>query len=113
MNPEQIIRYEFEGKPLLYSNGDKVAKRYLAHATPDIPLCPLSREQRVYELQLMPHAIEYLEAGEDISLNKGMEWGTIIVATSRADAMPELDERGIGYTEEWVDVQWEDVSSRK
>lgn len=92
-NPEQVLRYERGLKPLLYSEKDGVAQKLK------------NLESKTLEVQLMPHLISELET-QDMILD-GMEWGSIFVATDKQDSLPKLDDRGIGYIEEWVAVQWE------
>jgi pre-rRNA-processing protein TSR4 len=123
-NPEQILRYEFKGKPLLYSDADAVGKA-LAHAAENggdtkvkvagakggIPRCGNCAAERVFEVQLTPHAITELEA-EEMSLD-GMEWGTIVVGVCGRDCKPaDIAEGEVGYVEEWVGVQWEEVARK-
>jgi pre-rRNA-processing protein TSR4 len=75
-NPEQVIRYEFKGQPLLYSKHDNVGK-LLAGSGKDsskvtatsvngnrIPRCRNCGAGRVFEVQLTPHAIMELEREE-------------------------------------------------
>ncbi|KAG9202241.1 hypothetical protein G6514_004679 [Epicoccum nigrum] len=124
-NPEQILRYEFKGRPLLYSDADAVGKA-LAHAAENgagdakvkvagakagIPRCANCGAERVFEVQLTPHAITELEA-EEMSLD-GMEWGTIIVGVCGKDCKPaDVPEGEVGYVEEWAGVQWEEVARK-
>lgn len=96
-NPEQILRYDFEGQPLLYSNKDAVGSKW----PKGVPGCAKCGSERVFELQLTPHAITELEA-EDMSL-EGMDWGTIVMASCGKDCG--------GENEEWVGVQWEELTS--
>lgn len=128
-NPEQVLRYEFEGKPLLYSNADAVGKLLAAHSAngsssntkitttssrdgAGMPRCQNCGADRVFELQLTPHAITELEADE-LSID-GMEWGTIIMGVCSRDCKPsDVGEDEVGYVEEWVGVQWEEVSSKR
>lgn len=116
-NPEQVLRYEFRGSPLLYSNTDAVGKLFPRHpsqisAANQIPRCNYCGRERVFELQLVPHAISVLEEGrEGIGLGKddgGMEWGTIILGVCAGDCGPE-QEGVAGWREEWVGVQWEET----
>ena len=67
---------------------------------------------RVFELQLTPHAIVELEVDEEGY--EGMEWGTIILAVCEKDCVPSsvTGEGQVGYVEEWVGVQWEEVGGR-
>lgn len=114
-HPTQIVRYDRQGgTALLYSSRDDVAKTL---ASKSIPVHPVTREPRQVELQIMPHAITVLEEDElkrvgteaaDVKkqIENGMEWGTIFVATPLVDDL-ELDEDGVGYSEEWVGVQYE------
>lgn len=127
-NPEQVLRYEFCGFPLLYSPADAVGRLFdQRHPQPKgsssrvasgivaasrIPRCESCGRERVFELQLVPHAISVLEEGrEGIGLGKddtGMEWGTIILAVCSKNCGPA--EAGVlDWHEEWVGVQWEEV----
>ncbi|KAL2174918.1 programmed cell death protein 2 [Thermothelomyces heterothallicus CBS 202.75] len=118
-NPEQCIRYEFGGEPLLYSKGDAVGKMLhvsekegKVSAGKGMPRCGNCGARRVFEVQLMPHAIQELECEED-GLD-GMDWGTIIVGVCERDCQ----ERGVrvgeaGYVEEWAGVQWEELTVKR
>lgn len=119
-NPDQCVRYEFAGAPLLYSKADAVGRRlHAAEATKVVgaeaagfPPCGNCGARRVFELQLTPHAIEELEVEED-GLD-GMDWGTVIVGVCGKDCQ----ERGVGvgdagYVEEWVGVQWEELTVKR
>ena len=123
-NPEQVLRYEFSGTPLLYSRADGVG-RALGGAAPGAKVrgesgmtrCANCGAARVFEVQLTPHAIAELEK-EELSL-EGMEWGTVIVGGCEADCAPRdavpVDGGGgetLGYLEEWVGVQWEGRENR-
>lgn len=109
-NPEQVLRYEFKGQPLLYSGTDDVATRFVVPhgkvgATRGIPRCESCGGQRVFELQLVPGLIYELEKDEAMDFDDGMEWGTIIVGT----CLNNCGEAGaISFREEWVGVQWEE-----
>lgn len=98
-NPEQILRYDFGGQPLLYSKKDSVGAGWPKRVPGSCGACGAAR---VFELQLTPHAITELEA-DDLSLD-GMDWGTIIMASCGADCA--------GENEEWVGVQWEELTAR-
>jgi pre-rRNA-processing protein TSR4 len=128
-NPEQVLRYEFRGKPLLYSNADPVGKLLAPHSEKGpssnvkitttssrggagMPRCQNCGAERVFELQLTPHAIIELEADE-MSID-GMEWGTIIMGVCSNDCKPnDVSEGEVGYLEEWIGVQWEEVASKR
>jgi pre-rRNA-processing protein TSR4 len=121
-NPEQALRYEFRGTPLLYSTADAIGKRLapehtgrVAVANADgsrIPRCQNCGSGRVFEAQLTPHAITVLE--EDEMTLEGMEWGTILLAVCSKDCSPQGTSVGeVGYTEEWAGVQWEEVTGSK
>ncbi|KAI0108759.1 programmed cell death protein 2 [Hypoxylon sp. NC0597] len=123
-NPEQAIRYEFGGQPLLYSKTDAVG-RLLAPAASNsngngvktttggaggMPRCTNCGAPRTFEVQLTPHAITELEADE-MSL-EGMDWGTIIVGVCERDCQARgVAEGQVGYLEEWAGVQWEELTS--
>ncbi|KAF1920464.1 programmed cell death protein 2 [Ampelomyces quisqualis] len=128
-NPEQVLRYEFRGKPLLYSDTDAVGKLLAPHSEnassstakvttassrtgSGLPRCQTCGADRVFEAQLTPHAITELEA-QDMSVD-GMEWGTIIVGVCSKDCKPaDVSEAEVGYVEEWVGVQWEEMNSKR
>lgn len=114
-NPDQVIRYEFAGAPLLYSKTDAVGHRFTTAAeAPDraMPACPVCAGPRVFEVQLTPRAIAELEAG-DLSL-EGMDWGTVIVGVCTHDCLPRHGAPGdAAYLEEWVGVQWEELAKQK
>lgn len=126
-NDEQILRYEFDGEPLLYSRNDAVGRLFASsHAgtslkvtttkhAKGIPRCQNCGGSRVFELQLMPHAIAELESGEEAAslLSNGMDWGTILLGVCLKDCSTMADEKAVSYTEEWVGVQWEEVVKRK
>ncbi|KAF9170623.1 hypothetical protein BGX20_008716 [Mortierella sp. AD010] len=105
--PEQCVRYDFPGVPLLFSYSDRTAQSLLPpnvtqhskHTTPSahrIPRCPACKGPRGFEFQLMPNLLsmldvtskKYLSEEEKQSLKErkgaqvfdiGMEWGTILV----------------------------------
>lgn len=98
-NPNQVLRYEFGGKPLLYAQSKVSFEKIVSNPAYN----PSSK--RVFEMQLMPKMILDLE--ENVSLVDGMEWGTILVFTDIENYTPKFDENGVGYVEEIVKVQWE------
>ncbi|KAL4796890.1 programmed cell death protein 2 [Aspergillus venezuelensis] len=121
-NPEQVLRYEFKGNPVLYSHKDEVGKRLYESALAKLnttsspssmPRCESCGAERVFELQLVPHAISVLEEGmEGVGLGVGeggMEWGTIIMGVCSRNCGP--NEVGVvSYREEWAGVQWEEAA---
>ncbi|KAJ9611404.1 hypothetical protein H2200_004588 [Cladophialophora chaetospira] len=114
-NPDQVLRYEFKGEPLLYSGSDDVASRFVvphgkAGAPRGMPRCDDCGSQRVFELQLVPGLIYALEKDEDLSLEDGMEWGTIIVGTCANNCG---ESGAVSFKEEWLGVQWEERVVRK
>lgn len=122
-NPEQVLRYELAGAPLLYSTTDAVGKLLSPAsgsgkvttangAASRIPRCTNCGAERTFEVQLTPHAITVLEE-EELSL-EGMEWGTVIMGVCSKDCSPRDVEGGtVGYLEEWVGVQWEELQKRR
>jgi pre-rRNA-processing protein TSR4 len=118
-NPEQVIRYEFKGLPLLYSKHDAVGKLLAGSAMENVkitmtsgsvnrmPRCGNCGAGRVFEVQLMPHAIVKLES-EETGID-GMEWGTIIVGVCERDCQQRGPDTESGYVEEWAGVQWEET----
>ncbi|KAK4196011.1 TCP-1/cpn60 chaperonin family-domain-containing protein [Triangularia verruculosa] len=111
-NPEQVIRYEFGGEPLLYSRGDAVGKQLSNSGekvgmSKGIPKCGNCKSARLFEVQLTPHAIEELEVEEEGM--DGMDWGTVIVGVCANDCQESGKSVGeAGYVEEWAGVQWEE-----
>ncbi|EME78053.1 uncharacterized protein MYCFIDRAFT_216963 [Pseudocercospora fijiensis CIRAD86] len=120
-NPEQILRYEYAGHPLLYSRSDAVGKlldpthaneKVKTIAAGKIPACKNCGAERVFEMQLTPHAITELEAEEE-GLD-GMDWGTILFGVCSKDCQQKGVKDGeVGYVEEWVGVQWEELAEQK
>ncbi|ORY12776.1 programmed cell death protein 2 [Clohesyomyces aquaticus] len=128
-NPEQVLRYEFKGKPLLYSDNDAVGKMLHSHSEHGsasnakvmttgskggigMPRCQNCGAERAFEVQLTPHAITELEADE-MGI-EGMEWGTIIMGVCTRDCKPsDVAEGDVGYLEEWCGVQWEEIASKR
>ncbi|KAF3763458.1 hypothetical protein M406DRAFT_293149 [Cryphonectria parasitica EP155] len=117
-NPDQCIRYEFGGAPLLYSKNDAVGKKL--HDVPAsgtgrvLPRCGQCGAERVFEVQMTPQAIAELESEEEAGVLDGMDWGTVIVAVCEKDCIPRHVEEGeAGYVEEWVGVQWEELTARR
>lgn len=119
-NPEQVIRYEFRGAPLLYAKSDAVGKKLVAAAESKIkvsgsasgmPRCSNCGGERVFEVQMTPHAIDELEAEEDGL--EGMEWGTIILGVCNKDCAPkDVKDAEVGYIEEWIGAQWEELKGK-
>jgi pre-rRNA-processing protein TSR4 len=121
-NPEQVIRYEFKGQPLLYSNSDAVGKLLSpSHSrvvvgsgsgSGGMTGCRNCGAGRTFEVQLTPHAITELEVDE--TGLEGMDWGTIIVGVCERDCVPAGIATGeAGYLEEWAGVQWEEVGAER
>lgn len=122
-NPEQVLRYEFGGSPLLYSKTDAVGKLFssstsiasdskiktvpqLGHGS-RIPRCSNCNASRVFELQLVPQAIAELEIEEEGL--EGMEWGAAILGVCGKDCAERgVGVGGVGWVEEWLGVQWEE-----
>jgi pre-rRNA-processing protein TSR4 len=122
-NPEQVLRYEWKGSPLLYNDRDAVGKLLAGSekggkvqtggGISRVPKCANCGAARVFEAQLAPNAIAELES-EELSLDEGMEWGTIIVGVCSADCVPVGPAPGApGYLEEWAGVQWEEVGGKR
>ncbi|AAS52652.2 AEL033Cp [Eremothecium gossypii ATCC 10895] len=98
-NPYQVLRYDYGGKPLYYAQ----APNNFEDLVPRPSYNPSSA--RIFELQLMPKMILDLE--EEVSIESGMDWGTIMVFTDIENYIPDFDENGVGYVSECVRVQWE------
>lgn len=120
-NTQQVLRYEPNGSPILYSSKDKLSRifysesgKFKSRSEWNIPSPAYNPSgSRRFEMQLMPKMIIDLENDiDDIQqiMQNGMEWGTIIVATDSEDFVPLnwLDKNGVAYLEEWCGVQWEE-----
>lgn len=116
-NPEQVLRYDFRGTPLLYSSTDIVASHFVlpGHArarnqgpVKGIPRCGACDSARIFECQLVPNLIYELEKDDEDAMKidgSGMEWGTVIVGTCGKNCG---EEGTVAFREEWVGVQWEE-----
>lgn len=136
-NPEQVLRYHFNGKPLLTRREDDVGKAFSqAEKIVDtdagqslsitlngraespgsrLPACSYCGARCVFEYQLTPGAITVLEEEEDLAtlLEEGMDWGTVVVASCERDCVDAgVREGSTTYKEQWVGVQWEEVVER-
>lgn len=99
-----------------------------------LPKCQSCGSARKFEMQLMPHAITALEENDNSSnvggMLDGMDWGTVIVGVCGRDCIPDDAEvvdptkeagtggkakgvKVVGYVDEFVAVQWEELVSRK
>ncbi|XBW35777.1 hypothetical protein QEN19_001349 [Hanseniaspora menglaensis] len=109
-NPDQILR--LSTTPIFFKSDAFVKSYYSKKGLKTlIPKLEGSRDERQFELQLMPYAISKLESELDIDLkNVGMEWGTILVFTDPKSFTPEgRGELGTcNFVEEFVYVQWDD-----
>jgi len=85
-NPEQVLRYQRKGEPLWASK--------CIPSPLDIPDCPLCGSPRVFEFQIMPHLLSYLDVD---SVGQSIDWGTIAVYTC-LDSCEIADE--VGYVSE-------------
>ncbi|KAK5942607.1 hypothetical protein PMZ80_005172 [Knufia obscura] len=120
-NPEQILRYEFSGQPLLYSSTDLIAPHFVlpghhlhqkiktSGPVKGIPRCQHCGAGRVFEMQLTPYLIYELEKDNEAAMSleggEGMEWGTILVGCCSRNCG---EEGKVVFREEWVGVQWEE-----
>jgi len=122
-NPEQILRYEYSGIPLLYSSTDIVAPHFVlpghhlhqhqkvktSGPVKGLPRCQYCGAARVFELQLVPYLIYQLEKDDEAAMRldggEGMEWGTILVGTCSRNCG---EEGKVAFREEWTGVQWEE-----
>jgi len=128
-NPEQVLRYEFGGAPLLYAADDAVGRLLDPHSraagsarvavlgasaagVSRAPRCAGCGAERAFEVQLVPHAITVLEEEEDVGL-EGMDWGTVILGVCSKDCSADGCPPGeVSYLEEWVGVQWEELAKK-
>ncbi|XP_067938782.1 programmed cell death protein 2-like isoform X2 [Watersipora subatra] len=92
-NPDQIVRYEKGGKPLLVSDEGKPPL--------DIPACNSCGGEREFEFQVMSQCLSYLNV--DTSVNS-LDWGTLIIYTCKKSCQIQ------GYAPEYV---WKQDFSNK
>ena len=100
-DPQQVIRYEWMGKPLLYNDQPILSP----------PPCPYCHSKRVFEFQMMPNLMNYIprESIKVISnvdeFNQSKYWGTILVYSCMKDCHKEGSE--LFYAQEHVAIQLE------
>jgi len=129
--PEQCVRYEFGGSPLLFSNSDQAARSLIAassdgygvYSSASLPTCSHCGSNRTFEFQLMPntlsllsvtqHAMEEEQTTDKTGMdqwNVGMEFGTVMVFVCEKDcngsAANDLEDK-VTYFEEHVVAQFE------
>jgi len=86
-NPEQVLRYQRAGQPLWADriNTPKDEK--------DVEPCPLCGSPRVFEFQIMPRLLSYLDVD---CVGKSLDWATVAVYTCKESCdIPEF-----GYAKE-------------
>ncbi|KFD52815.1 hypothetical protein M513_06306 [Trichuris suis] len=71
-NPEQVIRYQRGGQPLLASQTNPFA----------IPACEQCGAERLFEFQIMPHLLTYMDL--DTVDEFGVDWATVCIYTCSA-----------------------------
>lgn len=114
--PNQVLRYAPRGEclePLWF----REEKRILDESC-EVPPCPYCGEPRVFEFQVMPQLLYFLEekvkqsaCGErtnDVKLRymkNSIEFGTIVVYTCRKSCSLKKDEHFSFYAKEFVRVQ--------
>jgi len=81
-NPEQVLRYQRGGVPLW-------ADRVNTPQEEDITKCPLCGGPRIFEFQIMPHLLSYLDVD---SVGKSLDWATVAVYTCKESC--EIPEHG-------------------
>ena len=72
-NPEQVLRYDRGGAPLLLSD-----KHVPGKGVKNVSRCPCG-VPRTFEYQIMPQILNYLD--QDESLTEGLDFGTILIYT--------------------------------
>jgi pre-rRNA-processing protein TSR4 len=112
--PDQCLRYQFNGNPLLYHNQDDISRKILKVSGKkqqakmnfdNIKHCEKCGNERTFEMQLMPQLLSYLSLnsnasssnkGEELNLqlkgqnfldqfDLGLEFGTVLVFSCKND----------------------------
>ncbi|TKR78092.1 hypothetical protein L596_018954 [Steinernema carpocapsae] len=83
--PDQIVRYDCGGKPLLATDFAPIPK--------DIPKCENCGANRQFELQLTPHLLSMIDVD---TLGQSIDWGTVLIYT----CSKSCDIKYFGYTKE-------------
>lgn len=86
-DPKQVLRYKRNGKVLWIANTDKTIQTQLD----SIPKCMLCGEQRVFEFQIMPQMLNYLN-------DSNVDWGILAIYTCPKSCCLPAD---TGYVEEF------------
>ncbi|OAF71740.1 Programmed cell death protein 2 [Intoshia linei] len=90
--PDQIIRYDRGATPLWISGKNKILKE-------DIPHCTNCGANRVFEFQVMPQLLNYIELPADNEL----DWGILSVYTCTKSCEPKTNKSN--YVQEFLHVQ--------
>lgn len=131
-----FIRYELSGIPLFYQeeavyrslhsipagtsvpvtggsfvvSGPTPKRTYNPKGSSLLPKCPICRNPRRFECQLMPNLINELKCQSSPTEEDLMEWGTCLIFTCEKDCcqLEGAGELKECWREEIVLVQWED-----
>lgn len=95
-NNDQILRYSFNGSPLYATDVNIPTKK-------DIPKCPLCKNDRVFEFQIMPYLLNVIMNNgsieeKQISFETGVDWATLLIYTCPNDC--QMHEQN--YIEEFI-----------
>jgi len=94
--PDQVLRYDRRGDPLLCSSTPLAAP----------PPCGACGGQRTFEFQVMPQLLSELKLGSDTCEVGGVDWGSLHVYT--CDQSCHVTE---GYVAEYVQLQQFELSN--
>lgn len=99
--PQQCLRYERSGSPLLISG------RKEQQPPEEIPLCPFCKGARVFEMQLMPALVHVLHRSSPVA--EHLDFGTVLVYTCSGSCWDPPDIVGsCKFKVEYAFVQSED-----
>jgi pre-rRNA-processing protein TSR4 len=103
-NPQQIIRFDRGGNPLWITVANQINTNRSAepNSNDQVPSCEHCGGARVFEFQILPQLLYYLELEDEIQ-GKSIDWGTLVVYSCERSCGSGVDAEG--YIKEFVHCQ--------